>query len=222
MEDISFSIYHNNKIQTITLQDLALNKRVLICSAVRITQHWCDHYIKHVISQIPYYKQHGIDEVYIVNSDSGLYGLARFDTHFPQLPVLSDTNGDFVTWVSELVNKTTPDLDTLSKYWSYQILLNNGQLEQFYEQPTENYIINLIKAGFKPSKKMQEFFIKEGEQVALFRANPSAKEQKFVTPDPRSEYPYHECNSFELMYFNLYPNKKLNQYLLDTNKQTSV
>ena len=214
MEDICFSIYRNKEIQKITLQDLASNKRVLICSAVRIIMHLTDQYIKHIEEQIPYYKDNGIDEVYIVNSDSGLFALARFDRNFPNLPVLADTDQQFVKWVSESVNKTTPALDKLSRYWNYQVLLNDGKIEQWYEQPTENYVKHVIKAGYKPNIHYQKFFLTESNEVALYRPTLTKQEQNFTDDTKVGD----RCTPMEFMYFNLCPNVKLNQYLLDTSK----
>ena len=231
MEDIVFSIYKSNNVQQITFQDLALKKRVLICSAVRITQYISDLYIKKLIKQIPVYKQQGIDEVYVINSSHGLHGLARLDKIFPGLETLADVDNKFVKWLSDEVKKTSPDLDTLSKYWTYQVLLNNGTVEKFYEQPTEGYMKHLIKAGFKPSSEQQQLFLKKGEQTVLFRPVLKISEQRDLTAANRDAtkiigtdipYPYHECTPLEFMYFNLCPNTKLNQYLLDTIQQTSV
>lgn len=228
MKDFSFSILKNNEVQQITFQDLALNKRVLICSAVRIAQYISELYIRELIKQIPIYKQHGIDEVYIINSCSGLFGLARLDKMFPEIAPLADTDNKFVKWLSAEVKKTSPDLDTLSKYWSYQVLLNTGKVEKFYEQPTENYIKHLIKSGLKPSTEQKKLFFTNNEQTALFRPILKISEQRnLTTPTNRNEkkiigtdipYPYHECIPLEFMYFNLCPNTKLNQYLLDTSK----
>ena len=232
MEDIVFSIYKNNKVQQITFQDLALNKRVLICSAVRITQYISDLYIRELLKQIPVYKQQGINEIYVViNSSYGLHGLARLDKMFPELEILADSDNKFVKWLSDEVKKTSPDLDTLSKYWTYQVLLNNGTVEKFYEQPTKDYIKHLIRAGFKPSAEQQQLFLRHGEQTVLFRPILKISEQRNLTVANRDAkkiigtdipYPYHQCTPLEFMYFNLCPNKKLNEYLLDTSKQTSV
>ena len=217
MEDISFSIFRDNKVQQKSFRDLALNKRVLICSVVRMTTHVSDLYVKELIKQIPIYKQQGIDEVYLINSCHGLFVLARSDKLFPQTLMLADTNNKFVEWLSNKVDKTTPTLDTLSKYWSYQVLLNNGEVEKFYEQPTENYVRHVIKAGFKLNLKHQKFFITEGDQVALHRPLLSKEEQNTLGGG-YAPHPGDRCTPLEFMYFNLCPNTKLNQYLLDTSK----
>jgi peroxiredoxin len=214
--DISFSIYQNNDLQKITLQDLAKNKRVLICSAVRITQFVTHLYLKELVKQLPFYKANGIDEVYIVTSNGGPFALVRYEKMFPEIATLLDEDIEFVSWIKEQVNKTTPDIDTLSKYWSYQVLLNNGQVEQFYEQPTENYVKHVIKAGYKPNLTFQKFFITEGDEVGLHRPTLTREEQNYLIMDGD------RCTPLEFMYFNLCPNTKLNQYLLDTATQSSI
>jgi len=213
MKDFSFSILKNNEVQQITFQDLALNKRVLVCSVVRMHTHVSDLYVKELIKQVPMYKQQGIDEVYLINSSHGLYILAKFDKLFPEITMLADTDNQFVTWISSAVNKTTQTLDNLSRYWSYQVLLNNGNIEQFYEQPTENYIRHLIKAGYKPNLEHQKFFITEGDQFGLHRPHLTREEQNTFGHIP---FDGARCTPLEFMYFNLCPNTKLNAYLLDT------
>lgn len=213
MKDFSFSILKNNEVQQITFRDLALNKRVLVCSVARMVTHVSDLYIQQLDKQIPIYKQNGIDEVYLIDSSYGLWSLVRFEKLYPKLIMLADINNQFVEWVSNKVNKTTQTIDDLSKYWSYQVLLNNGEVEQFYEQPTENYIRHLIKAGHKPNLKYQKFFITEGDQLALHRPQLSREEQNTFGHLPIDGA---RCTPLEFMYFNLCPNTKLNQYLLDT------
>jgi peroxiredoxin len=213
MKDFSFSILKNNEVQQITFRDLALNKRVLVCSVVRMSTHVAELYVKELINQVPVYKQQGIDEVYLINSCSGLFALARSEKLFPEIVMLADTNNQFVTWISSTVNKATQTIDNLSKYWSYQVLLNNSKVEQFYEQPTENYIRHLIKAGHRPSLTYQKFFITEGDEVALHRPVLSREEQNSFG---HLLFDGARCTPLEFMYFNLCPNTKLNQYLLDT------
>ena len=98
---------------------------------------------------------------------------------------------------------------------SYQVLLNNGEIEHFQDQPTENYVKHLIKAGHKLNLEYQKFFITEGDEVGLHRPTLTKEEQNFLSSGDR-------CTPLEFMYFNLCPNTKLNQYLLDTATQPSI
>jgi peroxiredoxin len=229
MEDISFSIYSNNKLQKITLQDLTSNRRVLICSVVRLYQHITNTYVSRIIDQIPFYHANGIDQVYIVFSAGGIIPLARADKIFPGITAIADDNRKFVAHIKKSVDKNTQSLDDLAQFWSYQVLLNNGEIEQFYEQPTEDYLKHLVRAGLKPDPVMQKLLIAEGDKFVLQRHWGTRVEQ--YTNDknlPNYEhrannaYAFHNCTPLEFMYFNLCPNTKLNTYLLDTAKQTSV
>jgi len=229
MEDISFSIYLNNKLQNITFQDLASKRRVLICSVVRIYAHVTDTYIRQLIDQLPFYYANGIDEVYLVLSSGGTIPLARADKCFPGITSLADVNRDFVAAMKNLVGKDLRTLDELAQFWSYQALFNNGVLEQFYEQPTENYMKHLIKSGLKPGPDHQRLLLSGGDDFVLHRHLLSTKEN-FSNPknlpnyEHRDEkkYPFHKCTPLEFMYFNLCPNKKLNEYLVDTRQQSVV
>lgn len=212
MEEIDFLTYQNNQVQTITFQDLALNKRVLICSIVRPTTVVADEYVNYMVKHIPFYKSKGIDEVYLITSAEGLFGVLRVGVQSTEVVRITDVNCNFVKWLSNKVGKTSLGIDALSKYWSYQVLLNNGKVEHFQEQPTENYIRHLIKEGHKPNLHYQKFFITEGDKVGLFRASLTKEEQNFTDNTKVGD----RCTPLEFMYFNLCPNKKLNEYLLDT------
>jgi peroxiredoxin len=176
--NLRFSIYKNNKIQQITYQDLFTNRRVLICSAVRPWQLITNQYIEYLIEEAVQYKTQNIDEVYIVNSSDGLFVLAQFDKIYPQIPALYDSNCDFVSYLKETQNKQQ-DLDKLSKYWSYQVLINNGQIEKFYEQPTEKYVKNIIDSGYKLHLGNHKLFAVEKESVVLHRPTLGKQEQRF-------------------------------------------
>jgi hypothetical protein len=122
--------------------------------------------------------------------------------------MLHDNDNGFVSYLREQQNKTEYTVDQLSKYWSYQVLLNDGKVEQFYEQPLEKYIKHLINAGHRLFLDTHKFFITEGEHVGLFRPTLIPSEQDRI-----------KMPNGHLYYFNLWPNKKLEQYLLDTQKK---
>jgi len=229
MEDISFSVYLNNKLQNITFQDLASKRRVLICSVARAYQHLTTVYINRIIDQLPFYYNNGIDEVYLVFSSGGVFPLARIDKVFPGITGLADIDQTFVTHMRNYAKKTTESLDYLAQFWSYQALFNDGVLEQFYEQPTENYMKHLLKAGLKPNDTMRHLLATEGDKFVLQRHLVSRFEQftddkNLPNYEHRDEkkYPFHKCTPLEFMYFNLCPNKKLNEYLVDTRQQSVV
>ena len=205
MEDISFTTFQNNQLEKTTAQDLLKNKRVLICSVVRPYQNLPYLYINQIIDKMPFYKEHGIDEVYIVNSANGLHIIALLEKNFPKIVALSDNDARLVEYLRIKMGKEHQTLDYLSKYWSYQVLFNDGEIEHFNEQPTEKIIKNLVNSGNKINLKTQKFFITEGEDLAI---------QRPALTDP--EQMWNENGL--VFYYNLWPNRRLEQYLLDTKQ----
>jgi len=205
--NIVFSKYTDNKLIDITAQDLFSNRRILICSVVRPRENLDQKYADYIQSLIPFYKQHGVDDVYLINSSAGKFGLVRLEKNHPQITSLYDNNADFVRVLATQLNKK-PTVDILSKYWSYQILVNNGKVEQFYEQPTENYIKHIIDAGYKIDLGNHKFFALEGDR-ALHRPSLRVEEQQFEHINIEQKH----LITGAIMYFNLWPNNLLYNYL---------
>ena len=206
--NILFTVYKNNKLHKVDFQDLLENKRVLICSVVRPRENLAFQYVEHIIDQLPYYKSLGIDDVYIVNSIDGLYTLARWDKSYSNITGLYDEDGNLVKWLAKQQQKKT-DIDTLRKYWSYQVLINNGQVEQFYEQPTDHHVKDIIESGYKLHLGNHKIFAVEKEQYAFHRPNLRMEEQRFeqVNIDERN------LVTGAVFYYKLWPNYPLHDYL---------
>ena len=206
-----FTFYKDSALQEITHQDLFSNRRILICSVARPWMHTPEDYSRYIISLKDQYRELGIDEIYLMPSAaSGLFVIAKFEKNHPQIISLYDNDNAFVSLLREQQNKTNFTVNELSKYWSFQALVNNGEIEQFYEQPLEHYVRHIIKAGHRISLDTHKFFITEGDRFALDRATLMPFEQERKTP-----YGH-------IYYFNLWPNTKLEQYLIDTSNSSTV
>jgi hypothetical protein len=215
--NIVFSTYKNNKLHEVTAQDLFSNRRVLICSIVRPRENLSNLYVKHLLEMKQFYLKNGIDDVYLVNSAWGKIILARWDKLFPDAVGLYDNDANFVKALTAHIPKQQ-DIDTLSKYWSYQVLLNNGNIEKFYEQPTEKYVKNIVESGFKIHLGNHKFFALEDDDVLLHRPTLRKEEQNFeqINIDDRN------LVTGAIMYYKLWPNYPLQDYLVDNPVQTTV
>lgn len=203
MENITFSYFKDSKIQTTTFQDLFSNKRVLICSLTRAWESVSMQYVGYVESLLPFYKQHGIDEVYFVISTQGNFFLAEYATKKENnaIPVFYN-NKTFVDYVSKLRNKTGRDLNFLSKFWNFQALFNNGDLEHFSESSTSNPYKEAAMADPLVFKELIKPFNAQDPELFLWReglvfTNAIAKPELYKL----------------LFYTNLQPNKSLEKYL---------
>ena len=206
----SFTVYRNQRLQTITYQDLFANRRVLICSVTRPLTDLGRQYIQHLIQKKHYYADHGVDDVYIINSADGKFVLARFEANHPELVALYDNDGKFVEYLKEKMNKQQ-SLNVLLRYWSYQALISDGELEKFYEQPTEKYIKNIVESGYKLNMGNHKLYATQPESVMLHRPQLRAPEQYYEESNISDK----NLVTGAVLYYKLWPNKALESYLID-------
>lgn len=201
MQNICFSILENETVRTVTYQDLFRDKRILVCSSVRHTDPLGFRYVNtYLKSQRDLYKDYGIDDVYIVYSLGGFITLAKYEFNCPDIKCLYDHELSFVTYLSQLLSKTQ-SINTLASYWTYQVLLNNGELEQFYEQPTENQFDHLIADGYSEVVKNNTYLNKKNEHLIFNRPCLNfGREQTYEVGG-------------KVFYYNVWPNTKLDSYL---------
>lgn len=200
--NIRISVYKDGRIQTKTLQDF-LNRRVLFCSVTRPSEVLTIKYLEYIRELRDKLSKHNVDLVLMI-STGGLFSIARINVKFVDIPTLFDNDGGFVKMLSQRLNKTQ-SIDILSKFWSYQVLFNGTEIEQFYEQPTEDHIRNLLKSAKGDSEKlsMLKFHWKDVDENQVFQRVMLKREEG------RPEY------GSSIFYYNLWPNVQLEQYLVD-------
>lgn len=199
MKHLRFTTYKNSRLQTITGQDLFHNKRVLICSLIRPYEALTEQYVQRLTTDIEWYKHHGIDEVYLINSCDGKLVLTMLESVWPHIPSLYDHDCEFVSVLKQHTG-VAESVDFLSRYWNYQVLINNGQIEQFYGQPTRDYVKNLCRDGHGKLVMQLGWLAKEDESLTIWK--PTAR---------RFE---NDWNTFGTVhYYKLCPNLALKNYL---------
>jgi peroxiredoxin len=184
----------NDKIETVETEDLFRNRRVLLFSIAVPVHRISFYYVQHVLDNLSFYKEMGIDEVYAVCTNYGLMPILQYERRFPQLTILCDTD-------SELINDLQSRLDKDSiNNWSYQILLNNNELEHFEDQPTSNYFRELMKSNRVEHRVVNALkkYMAQDEQLIL-NSPVIVKLDNDVLQ--------------KLYYFNLWPNKSLQDHL---------
>jgi len=207
MEDIEFSIYKNPILKKITAKDLFSNRRILICSVTRPMDHISLCYINNLYNLLPFYQKNGIDDIVLVNSSSKLFLLAKYDAHdeLNRLPFLSDSTLNFVSYLRQLCEKNQP-IEFLAKFWNYQVLFNNGVLEHFSESSTTNPIKEAMLTDLWDFKRHGQRYLHEKPELALWCDNLFISDR---VPE----------KTLKLVYYNhIWPNTKLNQYLVDNKK----
>jgi peroxiredoxin len=138
-----FELYDKNCFSTITWQDLFAGRRVLVCSITRQPQVFVQDYIKELTALEEVYKTAGVDQVYLMASPGlGFINLCNRPT---TLGRLADVNREFNTYLNKLVNTNDRDSAFLGRFWNYQVLITDGQVEQITQQPLDNYVATMLK-----------------------------------------------------------------------------
>jgi len=209
----SFTTVNNSELQQIQLQDLLENRRVLICSVVRQSDLLRHNYLLHLKRKIKYYQTFGIDEVCIVYCLGGVFWLAGLEEHFSKFLALYDTDCGFTQYLADKLSKTQ-DIEYLASSWSYQVLFNNGKLEHFTEQPTENYIKYLMQYHIQHSKTENSsrvlYMLKTDPQLKNILLEP---EHKLLSRQVLTKSEQTTLIGQGVFYYRLWPNVSLDQYL---------
>jgi hypothetical protein len=139
------------------------------------------------------YKLLGVDEVYFMIYGKTLLHSLTHRVH--AVPILADYGDEYITWINSKTNNSTQDIKFLKNYWSYQILLNDGEVEQITQQPIKNYLATMLK---------------ETKNIKALKSIGLKNEKLIWTPV------FLERNinlARDIYYYNLHPNTALKKHL---------
>jgi peroxiredoxin len=205
MKNIFLNTWENNSIVTSSADKLFKDKRILICS-IHLPHNKLTHaYLKELTSCQEKYKNKGIEKIYIIDSYNDFWSMPIIDSFFPELTIVIDNNKQFINYLKDELNKEQP-IEFLTKSWTYQLLLNNCKVEQFYEQPTEGRLADLkkylmrehyakLKNNKDPLPFSMPYFLNHEENLIFNSTNQMGVSRK------------------KNMYYNIWPNLKLEKYL---------
>jgi hypothetical protein len=107
------------------------------------------NYVRDIVLYSEMYKLLGVDEVYFLTksglpfatiTNRGLVTSKEFG-----LPCLGDRDAEFMVYLNNLVNNNAHSPLHLSYYWNFQVLINNGEVEQITQQPLDNCLVTMLK-----------------------------------------------------------------------------
>lgn len=201
LDDFSVKVYLDDQLRDVSFFDLVGDQRVLISSVCRLTSALSDHYLFHLAKMSSLYQNAGINKIIILDSCNGVFALSKL-SKIENVLAVSDVDSNFVKALALTYQKAQPIRD-LRSYWSFQVLLNKLDIEQFYEQPTENRFLDLV-AHYKNDQD----FLKRIKPILqlnedLFFNRPE------LTTGPEHTYDY----GGKIFYYNLWPNTALNKSL---------
>ena len=122
--------------QDVNSYDLFGNKRVIVFSLPGAFTPTCDTY------QLPgfelafdrFNQEHGIDEIYCISvNDSFVMNCWAKSQDIKNVKIIPDGNGEFTNKMRMLVQKE--NLGFGDRSWRYAMIVNNGQIEAWFEEP---------------------------------------------------------------------------------------
>jgi len=124
--------------QDMTTDDYFKNKRVVVFSLPGAFTPTCSTY------QVPGYEQNydrirntGVDEVYCISvNDSFVMNKWAQDQQLQNIKMIPDGAGEFTRMMGMLVDKPAQGFGQRS--WRYAMVVNNGVIEQMFEEPGIN------------------------------------------------------------------------------------
>jgi len=191
-----FELYDKNCFSTINAQDLFKDRRILICSVNRPSLCFTQLYMKDIEMYSELYKMLGVDEIYFMAPHKMMFtGLSN---RVQLVPVLGDYDATFIQWLDSKTNKSDRGLNFLKSYWSYQVLLNDGEVEHLTQQPLDNYLTSMLR-DTKNFRALRSIGLKSDALIWT----PSFLERNIKL-------------ARDIFYYNLHPNIGLKQHLFST------
>lgn len=119
----------------VTTQDIFSDKRVVVFSLPGAFTPTCSTY------QVPGFEENydtmrslGVDEIYVISvNDTFVMRKWMIDQGIENLKFIPDGNGEFTEKMGMLVCKD--NLGFGSRSWRYAMVVDNGTVEQFWEEP---------------------------------------------------------------------------------------
>lgn len=123
------------KWQDLTTKEIFLGNRVVVFSLPGAFTPTCSTF------QVPGFEQNydairemGIDEVYVISvNDTFVMRKWMLDQNVCKVKFIPDGNGEFTRQIGMLVDKS--NLGFGSRSWRYAMVVNNGVIEKWFEEP---------------------------------------------------------------------------------------
>jgi peroxiredoxin len=147
LKNINFKTRFCSQMVTSDYNDLFANRRVVVFSISRMFTPESYHQIKIFNEAYSKILEHGIDNVYSINSFERIYP-AWSEYQSENIIGLSDIDCNFVKPLAEIY-QPNDNLSELSKYWQYIVILNNGTIEKIWKVPFKSGVSLRIRKHHK-------------------------------------------------------------------------
>lgn len=131
LKSIQLQTFVQGQTATLAFEQLFAEQRVLIFSQPQIANSY--PYLKRFEKHYNDFVDYGIDNLYVINSDSAFICpyIAKLGTN---IQPLFDANQDFLSLLAQ-EKSITPPVQDLKLFWQYTVIINDGRIEQFWHNP---------------------------------------------------------------------------------------
>lgn len=210
MEDITIEEYgDDNQPTEKKLPDILNQSRTLICSVTKPHPRLTYLYLRYLERCVKKYSAAGVNNIYIVDSCANKWTVAIVKRFFPKLKVILDHKQQLINFLKDRYQKNH-STKFLQSNWVYQVLFNKNTIETFYEQPTEDRLKhaknNLMKLNYSKLTKYPD-----KKHILLYQLPTLLKQDENLVFEMPGSVP--NLYSKIIFYHELWPNKKLEEYL---------
>ena len=133
LKQLTFKTYRHNQVETFDYDSLFANQRVVVFSITRMLIAESYNQFKAFDLDYSNILNYGIDNVYSVNPFEKMFG-PWAEKHSDKITGLIDFEKQFT---KELAKIYYPDyeVNSLSRYWQYILILNDGVPEKMWNNP---------------------------------------------------------------------------------------
>lgn len=184
MIDFVCGYIEKGKPSNCAFSKLNLGRTILLCSVVRPVDEFSITYVEYLNKIFKKYKSK-LDTLAIIDGYNENWIHPTYNCRFPNITTLTDQKLELVNYLKKKYKKHET-IDYLNQFWSYQILIKDMQIKNFYYQPLDTKINE-----FMANENVKAFFRREGlgsqELIKLYKAV-KHKDPGFFNPIYASDY----------------------------------
>ena len=212
---IDFECNHmvNGVITSTTFKELVGDQTVLLCSVVRPVDEFSVTYV-HYLDSIFKKFTNFLDRLIIVDGHNENWIHPCYNSRFPHIKTITDSKLQLLKYLAEEYQQDE-EISKLNQFWSYQMLVQCGQLKHFFHRP-----VSMDWNKFATHPNVKALIREQGTShlVKFLAKIVKNREHEFYNPmyvhDHHRQYPALPLDLRRIgRYFNLWPNKELEELL---------
>jgi peroxiredoxin len=133
LKQITFKTLYHDQLITVDYDKLFANQRVIIFSLPTLYFFESHLQISQYINEYENFIDNKINNIYTISSHNKLVG-AWVNANYQTIFGLPDKNKEFVSALA-METKSTKNIDFLARHWEYVAIINDGNLERFWQNP---------------------------------------------------------------------------------------